>query len=61
MASATATKPAVKKPAPNRSQSLYASNQSRFATAKLIQNLGSSTIGVQFNFSSDIRTAYGRD
>ncbi|WP_320663950.1 hypothetical protein [Prochlorococcus sp. MIT 1223] len=61
MTSATATKPASKKILMHRHQSLYASMQSRFASAKLIQNLGSSNEGVQFNFVSKLRNAYGRD
>tara|TARA_Y100001968_G_C19435028_1_gene759140 strand:+ start:1429 stop:1614 length:186 start_codon:yes stop_codon:yes gene_type:complete len=61
MAAATATRPASKKPLITRKQSLYASNQSRFASSKLIQNLGSSTNGIQFSFTSNLRTAYGRD
>ena len=66
MTSATATRAtakktaAVKSPAV-RSQSIYSSTQSRFASSKLIQNLGSSNDGVQFNFSGTLRTAYGRD
>tara|TARA_Y100001968_G_C19180764_1_gene630280 strand:+ start:134 stop:334 length:201 start_codon:yes stop_codon:yes gene_type:complete len=66
MTSATATRAATKKtaavksPAEN-SQSIYSSTQSRFATSKLIQNLGSGNDGIQFNFSSTLRTAYGRD
>ena len=66
MTSATATKSAARKTAASKStllksQSIYSSTQSRFATSKLIQNLGSSNDGVQFNFSSTLRTAYGRD
>tara|TARA_Y100001968_G_C18760050_1_gene437300 strand:+ start:133 stop:318 length:186 start_codon:yes stop_codon:yes gene_type:complete len=61
MTAATTAKPATKKTVIHRHQSLFASTQSRFATAKLIQNLGSSNKGVQFNFVSDLRTAYGRD
>jgi len=61
MASATATKATAKKTTAIKSQSLYSSNQSRFASSKLIQNLGSSNDGVQFNFSSGLRTAFGRD
>ena len=66
MTSATATKTTVKKTAAvkslaAKSQSIFSSSQSRFATSKLIQNLGSSNDGVQFNFSSSLRTAYGRD
>ena len=66
MTSATATRATTKKPAAVKStavksQSIYSSTQSRFATSKLIQNLGSSNNGVQFNFVSTLRTAYGRD
>tara|TARA_Y100001968_G_C19333664_1_gene705629 strand:+ start:747 stop:947 length:201 start_codon:yes stop_codon:yes gene_type:complete len=66
MTSATATRGAAKKTAAVKSttahsQSIYSSTQSRFATSKLIQNLGSSNDGVQFTFTSALRTAYGRD
>jgi len=66
MTSATATRATAKKTATVKtttvkSQSIYSSTQSRFASSKLIQNLGSSNDGVQFNFSSTLRTAYGRD
>tara|TARA_B100000700_G_C14920775_1_gene796966 strand:- start:334 stop:534 length:201 start_codon:yes stop_codon:yes gene_type:complete len=66
MTSATATRAATKKTASAKTislktQSIYASTQSRFASSKLIQNLGSSNNGVQFNFTSSLRTAYGRD
>ena len=66
MTSATVTKTSTKKISSVRastvkSQSIYSSTQSRFATSKLIQNLGSSNDGVQFNFISSLRTAYGRD
>ena len=66
MTSATATRATAKKSAAVKSpavksQSIYSSTQSRFATSKLIQNLGSSNDGVQFDFSSALRTAYGRD
>jgi len=66
MTSATATrgtakKTAVVKSAEVKTQSIYASTQSRFASSKLIQNLGSSNDGVQFVFSSSLRTAFGRD
>ena len=60
MTSATATKATAKKTASVKSQSIYASTQSRFSTSKLIQNLGSSNDGVQFDFSSTLRTAYGK-
>tara|TARA_Y100001968_G_C19298154_1_gene687651 strand:+ start:727 stop:927 length:201 start_codon:yes stop_codon:yes gene_type:complete len=66
MTTTTATKPSTaRKASPsksiNGSQSRYASSQSRFATSKLIQNLGSSNNGVQFTFVSNLRTAFGRD
>ena len=66
MTSATVTKATAKKTAAVKSsvvnsQSIYSSTQSRFATSKLIQNLGSSNDGVQFDFSSTLRKAYGRD
>ena len=61
MTSATATKATAKKTASVKSQSIYSSTQSRFASSKLIQNLGSSNDGVQFVFSSELRTAFGRD
>ena len=66
MTSATATRATAKKTAAAKassvkSQSIYSSTQSRFATSKLIQNLGSSNDGVQFDFSSGLRTAFGRD
>ena len=66
MTSATATRATAKKTTAIKStevksQSIYSSTQSRFATSKLIQNLGSYNDGVQFNFSSTLRTAYGRD
>ena len=66
MTSATATKSTVKKTSAAKSstvktQSIYSSTQSRFATSKLIQNLGSFNDGVQFDFSSGLRTAFGRD
>ena len=61
MASATATKAASKKTPAVKSQSIYSSTQSRFASSKLIQNLGSSNDGVQFDFSSALRTTFGRD
>ena len=63
MAVTTATKlaTATRKPAATKNQSRYASTQARFATSKLIQNLGSSNDGIQFSFASDLRTAHGRD
>mgnify|MGYP001458896344 CR=1 FL=1 len=62
MSTATASKPAsTRKAASPISKVSDASTQSRFASSKLIQNLGSSTIGIQFAFASDLRTAYGRD
>ena len=66
MTSATASRGTTKKTATTKSsavnsQSIYSSTQSRFASSKLIQNLGSANDGVQFKFSSTLRTAYGRD
>ena len=61
MTSATATKATAKKTAAVKSQSIYSSTQSRFASSKLIQNLGSANDGVQFDFSGALRTAFGRD
>jgi len=66
MTSATATKATAKKTvavksSAVKSQSIYSSTQSRFASSKLIQNLGSYNDGVQFNFSRGLRTAFGRD
>tara|TARA_B100000965_G_scaffold406489_1_gene445676 strand:+ start:1820 stop:2020 length:201 start_codon:yes stop_codon:yes gene_type:complete len=66
MTSATATRATTKKAAALKSttvksQSIYSSSQSRFASSKLIQNLGSFNDGVQFDFSSSLRTAFGRD
>ena len=66
MTSATATRATAKRTATVKSttvksQSIYSSTQSRFASSKLIQNLGSSNDGVQFEFSNTLRTAYGRD
>ena len=66
MTSATATKTTAKKTSAAKSsaiktQSIYSSTQSRFASSKLIQNLGSSNDGVQFDFSSGLRTTFGRD
>ena len=66
MTSATASKATTKKTsavktATVKSQSIYSSTQSRFASSKLIQNLGSSNDGVQFDFSNGLRTAFGRD
>ena len=63
MTAATATKPTgtARKAATSKVQSRYASFQARFASSKLIQNLGSSNDGVQFSFVSDLRTAYGMD
>ena len=58
---ATSKKTAVVKSSAVKSQSIYSSTQSRFASSKLIQNLGSSNDGVQFDFSSGLRTAFGRD
>tara|TARA_B100000214_G_C23825066_1_gene561513 strand:- start:147 stop:347 length:201 start_codon:yes stop_codon:yes gene_type:complete len=66
MTSATATRATTRKATTAKSssvktKSIYSSTQSRFANSKLIQNLGSSNDGVQFNFSGALRTAYGRD
>ena len=63
MTAATANKPETKKAraAAPRTQSINVSTQSKFATSKLIQNLGSSNDGIQFSFLNDLRTAYGRD
>ena len=66
MTSATATKTTSKKTLSVKSskinsQSIYSSTQSRFASSKLIQNLGSFNHGVQFDFSGSLRTAFGRD
>jgi len=60
---ATATKPksTAAGAASSIAQSLYASTQSRFATSKLIRNLGSGNDGVNFSFSLGLRTAHGRD
>ena len=44
-----------------KTQSLHASTQARFASSKLIQILGSSNNGVQFTIKSGLRTAFGRD
>ena len=43
------------------SKSMQSSTQSRFATSKLIKNLGSGNDGIQFSFSYGLRTAHGRD
>ena len=66
MTSATATKATTRKTGAAKStaiksQSIYSSTQSRFATSKLIQNLGSSNDGIQFDFSNPLRTVFGRD
>ena len=66
MTSATATKATPKKTAAVKSaavksQSIYSSKQSRFASSKLIQNLGSFNDGAQFDFTNGLRTAFGRD
>ena len=66
MTSATATKSTAKRTSATKSsavksQSINSSTQSRFASSKLIQNLGSSNDGVQFDFSGGLRTAFGRD
>ena len=66
MTAAKASKPASttnpeKKATIQKHQLINTSTQARFATSKLIQNLGSSNDGIQFNFVSDLRTAHGRD
>ena len=63
MPTATATQPKSSSTGMTRTlaQSKYASSQSRFATSKLIKNLGSGNHGVEFSFSSGLRTAHGRD
>ena len=63
MPRASATKPKTTSlaAATSISQSLYASTQSRFTTSNLIKNLGSGNNGVEFYFSNQLRTAYGRD
>tara|TARA_Y100001968_G_scaffold196687_1_gene180403 strand:- start:348 stop:545 length:198 start_codon:yes stop_codon:yes gene_type:complete len=58
----TTTRAPLKKTGIDRNQqSRFASTQSRFASSKLIQNLGSSNDGAQFKFVSDLRIAFGRD
>tara|TARA_B100000700_G_C14441777_1_gene577438 strand:- start:282 stop:473 length:192 start_codon:yes stop_codon:yes gene_type:complete len=63
MTVATSTKPATKarRTTALKTQVKDASTQARFATSKLIQNLGSSNDGIQFSFVNDLRTAHGRD
>ncbi len=64
MPTSTAMKPTEGKkvnPVGTANQSFYASTQSRFSRSELIQNLGSGNDGMQFNFSGELRTAYGRD
>ncbi len=58
---ATSTATTKVKIARSSNKSFFASTQSRFASSKLIQNLGSGTNGVQFNFTGSLRTAHGRD
>ena len=60
MTAATTNKPAAKKKVINKNQSL-SSNQDRYTSAKLIENLGSSNDGIQFHFAGNLRTTYGRD
>ena len=54
-------KPSTKRTSPSKPQTIPAAIQSSLSTSKLIQNLGSSNNGVQFNIEKDLRTAYGRD
>jgi len=54
-------KPSTKKTSPSNTQSVSVLIQSSLPTSKLIQNLGSSNNGIQFNIVGDLRTAYGRD
>ena len=54
-------KPSSKKTSPSKPQSISDSIQSSLSTSKLIQNLGSSNNGIQYNIEGDLRTAYGRD
>ncbi len=54
-------KPSTKQTSPSKPQSIPTAIQSSLSTSKLIQNLGSSNNGVQFNIEEDLRTAYGRD
>ena len=54
-------KPSTKKASASKPQSISAVIQSNLSTSKLIQNLGSSNNGIQFNIDGDLRTAYGRD
>ena len=61
MAVSPAPKTSAKKKSTTKTSAKSASSQSRFATSKLIQNLGSTSEGVQFSFVSDLRNAYGRD
>ncbi len=51
----------TKKTSPSKPQSISAAIHSSLSTSKLIQNLGSSNNGIQFNTEGDLRTAYGRD
>ncbi len=60
MSTAPAAKPATKTK-DSIKKTINASTQARFTTSKLIQNLGSSNDGVQFNFISELRTVHGRD
>ena len=54
-------KTSTKKAAHSKPQSIPTTIQSSLSTSKLIQNLGSSNNGIQFNIDGDLRTAYGRD
>ena len=60
MTATPAAKPAARKPAVSKAKTVNASTQARFATSKLIQNLGSGD-GMQFSFVGDLRDAHGRD
>tara|TARA_B100000700_G_C15060806_1_gene865653 strand:- start:5031 stop:5216 length:186 start_codon:yes stop_codon:yes gene_type:complete len=61
MATATKTAATARKAPTQPGSSRGSSTQSRFATSKLIQNLGSSNNGIQFTFVSSLRTVHGRD
>ena len=54
-------KASPKKTSPSKPQSSLSAIQSSLSNSKLIQNLGSSNNGIQFNIDGDLRTAYGRD
>ena len=57
----TERKASKKKTSPSNPQSIPAAIQSSLSTSKLIQNLGSSNNGIQFNIDGNLRTTYGRD